>query len=233
MVSTNRFPGETFDHLPVMTQNALASRGPRPVPVKPRAGLHALAALIVAFLLPVPSPAQAPSEPPPVDDAPPAPGAPAPTPDPSYYGAWKITRSVSPTDKTPVIKAVLEADAPVTSTSHAVIPVLILRYRAGSIDAYTVFDLYLGEGNCPVTVQVSGAPASSQIWLLSDDGRAAFVPGDCLPFMKSLMTAQSLTLGVTPYHQAPIKATFTPKGADRVVDLLVKAAAKIPSGPGE
>ena len=209
-----------------------ATRGTRIAGMSLRAAAFVLTTLFAA-LLSAPRCGAQPASEPPVDDAPPAIGAPTPTPDPSLYGSWKVTTSVSPQDHTPVIKAVLEANAPVSSAGHSVIPVIVLRYRAGSIDAYAVFDLYLGDGNCPVSVKAGDDPATSQVWLLSDDGRAAFVPGDTLPFMKSLASATTFTLGVTPYHQLPVKAVFSPKGADRVLELLLKAAAKIPSGPDQ
>jgi type VI secretion system protein VasI len=139
---------------------------------------------------------------------------------------WQITVDTSPVYDSQTVSAVLDADSPIGEGFRRQTPSLILRYKEGKTSAFVVFGLFLGSDQIDATVRFGKDAAESQSWYISTDGKAAFSPGDTASFMKRLSTVDSFLIRVTPFNESPVTVLFSPKGVEKVIDAIQKAAAK-------
>lgn len=151
-----------------------------------------------------------------------APGSQATT---SVAGKWSVSREVSPVDDSVTVTAHLQADSPAPSRRGRDGPAMILRYKEGKVDAYVVFDTFLGSESTTATVRFGKDPAVEQRWWISTDHKAAFVMGDALEFMRKLEQSDTFLIRVTPYSESPVTVSFSTAGVSKVVEAIVAAQA--------
>lgn len=141
-------------------------------------------------------------------------------------GKWRVSTDTSPVDDSKTVTAHLAADAPITAGYRKGQPVMVLRYKEGKVDAYIVFDLFLGSESIEATVRFGKEPATQQNWWVSTDHKAAFVMGDAMEFIKKLSQADSFLIRVTPYSESPVTVSFSPAGADAVIEAINAAKSR-------
>ena len=130
-------------------------------------------------------------------------------------------------DGSKTVVATLKADTAIASGFAEVIPTLVLRYRGGRTSAYILFDTFLGSGKgLDATVRFGHEPPQRQTWLLSNDSRAAFAPGDALAFMERLKRVDTFGIEIARPKADPISVRFTTKGAELVIKALIAAGLK-------
>lgn len=127
-------------------------------------------------------------------EQPPTPEKPGPT-------SWEIEESKSPIDDRPQISAMLtDADRKAA---------LVARCKEGKTDFALVTDRYLGSTNDEnrVVVRVGGAPAVTESWSGSTNGRGAFSRAP-IPLLRSLPDNQTMFIRIFGYRGEAGDYTF-------------------------
>jgi len=140
---------------------------------------------------------------------------------------WLITTDTSPLDDTQTITCALDSDSPIKIGYKTDTPKLIVRFMEGKLNAYIVYEAFLGSESIDVTVRFGKEAALTQEWSVSTDHKAIFVPrSDVLAFLKKLSTVDSLVVRVTPYSQSSVTVSFTTAGIQKVIDVVTAASRK-------
>lgn len=153
-----------------------------------------------------------------------APAAPAAPHNP--YGKWRLSPGKSKADGTPTLACTLEADQPIKTLNGTETPVLVFRYKDGDIDAYARFGIYLGEDKVHTEVNFGDAPAETIYWTVSEDGMIGFVPDDAFAFMSKWKKVSRVTITIARPNRDPVTVRFSTDGVDKVIDAVLKTAAK-------
>ena len=138
-------------------------------------------------------------------------------------GRWGISTDVSPIDDSKTVICRLDADDSVRVGYDTIKPTMLVRYKEGELEAYIVYDTFLGSDSIPVTVRFGKGSAESMTWSISTDHKAAFISGDIAQFINRLELVDSLVVRLTPYGESPVTVSFSPKGVDKVKDAIRKA----------
>lgn len=138
-------------------------------------------------------------------------------------GKWGISTDVSPIDDSKTVICRLEADESVRVGYDTIKPTMIVRYKESELEAYIVYDTFLGSDSIPVTLRFGKGNAESATWTISTDHKATFIRGDIAQFINRLERVDSLVVRLTPYGESPVTVSFSPKGVDKVKDAIRKA----------
>ena len=138
-------------------------------------------------------------------------------------GKWGISTDVSPIDDSKTVICRLEADESVRVGYDTIKPTMILRYKERELEAYIVYDTFLGSDSIPVTLRFGKGNAESATWSISTDHKATFIRGDIAQFINRLERVDSFIVRLTPYGESPVTVSFSPKGVDKVKDAIRKA----------
>lgn len=137
-----------------------------------------------------------------------------PLPEPS--GKWLISRDVNVLDDTRTVVLSLQADSGVSSFGDEI--TLIARCQSNRTEAFIVWNDYLGndggvgESVKDVVVRFGEDEAQGQIWNLSTDSQATFVPGYSVSFLKRLSKVDRFVIKTVPYNENPKTAVFDVRG---------------------
>jgi type VI secretion system protein VasI len=138
-------------------------------------------------------------------------------------GRWSISTDVSPIDDSKTVICRLDADASVRVGYDTIKPTMIVRYKEGELEAYIVYDTFLGTDSIPVTLRFGKGNAENATWSISTDHKATFIRGDIAQFINKMERVDSLVVRLTPYGESPVTISFSPKGVDKVKDAIRKA----------
>lgn len=131
-------------------------------------------------------------------------------------GGWQVHSSKDPLLDTPLTVASLSSEDTVGLASAS----FIVRCQKNKTEAYIVWQAYLGLETIEVTRRLDSAPARTDVWSLSTDGKATLYPSDVRRFLRSLEAVRSLLVRVTPYREAPIRARFLLSGIRAIQDSI-------------
>jgi type VI secretion system VasI family protein len=73
-----------------------------------------------------------------------------------------------------------------------------------------------------VVLRVDGGDQTREVWQISEDSLRAFRP-DPVPWIKTLLEATQLQVGLRPYLDKPLDITFNIEGLATAVQPLAKA----------
>lgn len=141
----------------------------------------------------------------PVDAAASVPVGPPPSP-------WNFSSSTSEMDDKPINTLALAASERVQNWIDRVTPELYIRCTGTKLDAFivteTAADVESGHlDQARVTVRVDSAQATTGWWTESTDDKAFFAPGPAR-LVRSLLGANRLLIGYTPFNASPVVARF-------------------------
>jgi type VI secretion system protein VasI len=142
------------------------------------------------------------------------------------HGKWSIITDTSPLDDTRLVIGRLEANERITAGFTRDKPVLIVRHKEGQLNAYIVYDVFLGTGEIAATVRFGKEPAVHRTFSISTDHKAAFITVDTRAFITKLGAVDTLLVRLTPYNESPVTITFDTRGALQVIDAIGKVAKK-------
>ncbi len=97
---------------------------------------------------------------------------------------------------------------------------LILRCKDHKIEAYIVWDEYMGSDDVTLKVRIGKTKAGEYLWGISTDHKATFCPGSAVEFVRKLLHADTLAVEATPYDENPITAVFDLKGIEETEAAL-------------
>ena len=135
---------------------------------------------------------------------------------PPKGGKWVAEQGASQMDDSRTVTFRLEAEAGIEGWLKRQKPVLIVRCRERSTNAYMVTGMSASvesgdlEGHT-VRVRFDDSPAQRQRWTESTDNEALFAPR-AIEFAKSVASAKMLRLEFTPFNASPVIATFEVAG---------------------
>lgn len=135
--------------------------------------------------------------------------------------SWETVESKDPMDDSP--KVILRLSATSGSSRFGEAPILMLRCKGKSIEAFVTWHDYMGSDAVAVTSRLGSSPATRTNWGLSTSGKATFYPGNVVRFVKALMIVDTLVVSATPYNESPVTAIFRVTGLSAKVDPLQKA----------
>lgn len=90
---------------------------------------------------------------------------------------------------------------------------LTVRCKKGKTEAYIDWATFLGSDEIRVTSRVDKSTAMTNVWLLSTDHKASFMP-QAATALKKFVGATSFVVNLTPYSENPITALFDVTGAE-------------------
>ena len=136
---------------------------------------------------------------------------------------WSIRIDTNPIDdsKTVVLSNIAEEGQARFGAPIA----LVLRCQSDEIDAYIVWNDYLGLDTTRVTYRIGTADAKTDTWYLSTDNEATFFSqNEALDrqFINDLAAADNgqLVAQVTPYSENPVTAVFNISGLTELLPQL-------------
>ncbi len=138
-------------------------------------------------------------------------------------GKWSISTDVSPIDDSKTVICLLDADESVRVGYDTIKPTMIVRYKEGQLQAYIVYNTFLGSDSIAVTLRFGKGSAENATWSISTDHKATFIRGDIAQFINKLERVDSLIVRLTPYSESPVTVSFSPEGVDKVKDAIRKA----------
>jgi type VI secretion system protein VasI len=127
---------------------------------------------------------------------------------------WSVSVDTNPVDDTKTVTYSTGGIEGSTSSTFGDDFSLILRCRSASLDAYIVWNDYLGSETTQVTYRIGTAPAKTDTWYISTDGQATFFsqnePAN-RQFIDSLVASDNgrLVAQVTPYNESTSTAFLT------------------------
>lgn len=133
-------------------------------------------------------------------------------------GKWRVSRDVNVMDDTTTVVLGLEADSGVSKFGDEIS--LIARCQSNRTEVYVVWGDYLGsdggvgESVKDVLVRFGEDEAQGQVWNLSTDSQATFVPGYSISFLKRLSKVDRLVIKTTPFNESPRTAVFDVRGLE-------------------
>ncbi len=143
---------------------------------------------------------------------------------------WDVSVDTNPVDDSQTVVLVNDADEGSSSSRFGQPVGLVLRCKSGEIEAYIVWNDYLGSSDdgADVISRVGSSPASSDNWTVSTDSQATFYPGgeqDAVDFINSLAASDNgkYVAQVTPYSESPKTAVFNVGGLSGLTDQLFGA----------
>ncbi|SIN82745.1 type VI secretion system-associated protein TagO [Vannielia litorea] len=129
-------------------------------------------------------------------------------------GKWNYQSSSDPLTDEAVFTAYVTSDYPSAGRD----PILFVRCKSNSIDAYIAWNEYLSD-NTTVTVRFGDDEPETSNWASAVDETATFVPGGRLQaFLTRMMTVDKLTARIQPYREGPVTAVFDLTGMKTVFD---------------
>ncbi len=111
---------------------------------------------------------------------------------------------------------------------------LSIRTKDNEVDVVIVWDDYLGSKNLAVLYKFDDGEVQTENWVISTNGKAVFLPSsiwdenynfiDRPPqeFIKQLMNADRLVVGLTPYREARQVAIFDVQGLANAIEPYKK-----------
>ena len=149
---------------------------------------------------------------------------------PAFTGDWQVSQFRSPNDGSPAIAMTLATNTVVPGQSQVApgMALLSLQCAEGNTSAILQFgkdvlrDL---EGSGDVVYRINGRGEAHLTFQQSTDGKAMGLWTNELsvPFIESLIGANSLNIEAIPYKELPVKARFNVSGLDKAIAPLREA----------
>ena len=138
-------------------------------------------------------------------------------------GEWIITQDINPLDHTPTVYLSLAAE--LGTSTHGDPVVLVLRCESRKIEAYLIWDNFLG-GRVFMTTRFGSEEVERQYWWMSTDFAGAFYPGNARMFIYRLKAVDSFVAQAKPHEQDPITAVFLLDGLAKAI-VPLEAACQV------
>ena len=142
---------------------------------------------------------------------------------------WRISIGKSKIDDSETVVLMTKSTEPVYAKfQKQVHPSLIIRCERNVTSTYVVFDgLFMSDisGNGQVTFRLNKEKPFVQSLAVSGDHQALglWYGQTAIPFLKRIMTGDTLLVQATPHSDSPIIVTFDISGLDKQIEPLRKA----------
>lgn len=155
----------------------------------------------------------------------PTPAQPSATPAPAM-GKWLLTTDTSSFDDSTTVVLLLDAEREVVGPFETTRPTLILRCQEKETEAYINLDMQAdvegADNTATVRLRLDQGKPYTAITDKSTDNKALFLPKP-KAFITSLLDAEQLTFGFTPFNGSPVETVFDLRGLSEAIPTLREA----------
>jgi type VI secretion system protein VasI len=141
-----------------------------------------------------------------------------------FIGLWRVSDSKSANDDRPQISLMLDSENTVEAGfgNRQVRPSLTIRCRENKTEVFIDWDQFLGSDEAYIRYRIGSTAAQEELWGVSPDNEAAFADRP-LPFIRDLLTADSLLVETLPHLRNIARAQFDVRGLSNVIEHVQKA----------
>lgn len=137
--------------------------------------------------------------------------------------SWSVREKTSEIDDSKSVYLSLESKDAIIGSYSEQTPTIIIRCVENKTQAYVNIGAYLGYQGVKVTTRFDKDKAKTKRWSLSTDGKAVFVRGGNIKWIKELMKHETLTMRVAPYNEGNQTFSFDIVGLEDAIKPLREA----------